>query len=378
MPVIAPEVLSEFGSNIIASFGVIILLTCLFLNFKSSNSKDATNTPISVSNGTTGQSTQSWYIDSNDLEEAVIVTCPKHLIMRVNNAAEEMFQNLFETPSIIGMEFSEVFDIMHSHLDDRMAADAVIETVLQNPSLQYREMLRLTDGRFIERITRPHSEEGCRIWYIHDLTYLMQANEDKALHDTMTQEDAARTAEMAEQLYLTKAELEQNQIELTRLANTDGLTGLNNRRHFMELASDAILDMSSLFEIWVIMLDIDHFKKINDQYGHSAGDAAIRLFSETVKNSIGSRGQIGRMGGEEFAVFIPGVTQEDAQQLAEDIRQSVENLSIVHENISFKFTTSVGIAKVHDEEFSIESALDRADAALYDAKTSGRNCIKAA
>jgi diguanylate cyclase (GGDEF)-like protein len=84
------------------------------------------------------------------------------------------------------------------------------------------------------------------------------------------------------------------------------------------------------------------------------------------------------MGGEEFAVFLPGVEEEDAKSIAETIRSSIEGLTIIHEDTSFQFTTSVGIAKVLSEEKSIEPALDRADAALYDAKTSGRNCIKAA
>jgi diguanylate cyclase (GGDEF)-like protein len=355
---------------------ILALVSFVILNTrpidKSETSDDKTST------GVENFDNNNWNIDPDTLEEAVILTCPRNLVLKANKAAIEMFEKLFNDKSIINLEFAEVFDILHSNLEERTNADQVLEAVLQNPSLQYREMLRLKDGRFIERVTRPYYENGCRIWYMHDLTYLMQAKEDQALHDTMVQEEAVRTAEMAEQLYLAKAKLEKNQRELTRLANTDSLTGLNNRRHFMELANNAILDMSSLFEIWVIMLDIDHFKKINDNYGHSAGDTAIRLFSETVTNCIGSRGEIGRMGGEEFAVYLPGVNKSDTEQFAEDIRQHVEELNITHENISFQFTTSIGIAKILSEEWSIEAALDRADEALYIAKTSGRNCIKIA
>ncbi len=371
------KTLSILDTHLLSCITVILALISLVILHAMPT--DESETPgDKTSTGISAPHTDDWSINADTLEEVVILTCPRNLVLKANKAAVEMFEKLFNDKSIIGLEFAEVFDILHSNLEDRANADQVLEAILQNPSIQYREMLRLKDGRFIERVTRPYDENGCRIWYMHDLTYLMQANEDQALHGTMAQEEAARTAEMAEQLYLAKAELEKNQSDLTRLANTDGLTGLNNRRHFMELANNAILDMSSLFEIWVIMLDIDHFKKINDSHGHSAGDTAIRLFSETVTNCIGSRGEIGRMGGEEFAVYLPGVTKDDTEQLAEDIRQHVEKLNITHEDISFQFTTSVGIAKVLSEEWSIETALDRADEALYIAKTSGRNCIKAA
>ena len=319
----------------------------------------------------------NWLIKPDHLQDAALLTCPEKLVLNLNRAAVEIFDDLNDGVSIVGKSITDVFDILHGHLEERLGADQLLEAVLETPDMQFREMLRLTDGRVIERTTRPFSDDGCRIWFLRDITHLEQANEERALHETMTQEDAERTAEMAEQLYLAKAELESNQAELTRLANTDGLTGLNNRRHFMELANNSLDSISSLFDVWVIMMDIDHFKKVNDTYGHSAGDTAICEFADTIKKCVGNQGEVGRMGGEEFAVVLPGVTKDDTIKIAEDIRIATETLKIEHEGNNFAFTASIGIAAVKGET-TIEPALDRADAALYDAKTSGRNQIKAA
>ena len=123
------------------------------------------------------------------------------------------------------------------------------------------------------------------------------------------------------------------------------------------------------------MMDIDHFKRINDTYGHAAGDVAIRDFAELIRAAIANHGFIGRMGGEEFAAILPGICGDDAVRLAEKIRKAVAHHYTVSDDEKFRFTVSIGVAQWLSKEVTIEPALDRADQALYSAKTYGRNRV---
>jgi diguanylate cyclase (GGDEF)-like protein len=148
-----------------------------------------------------------------------------------------------------------------------------------------------------------------------------------------------------------------------------------NRRRFTALGEKAVTDAEPGSEIWVIMLDIDHFKRINDTYGHAAGDVAIRDFANIIRETIGDHGFVGRMGGEEFAVILPGTSQDDAIGFAEKARRTTAHHQTVSDNEKFRFTASVGVAHWLPREITIEPALDRADQALYSAKAYGRNRV---
>lgn len=172
-------------------------------------------------------------------------------------------------------------------------------------------------------------------------------------------------------------ELHDSYQKIKQQAHEDYLTGLANRRYFLELAeqevSRSIRYSSSLA---VCMLDIDFFKNVNDTYGHKVGDIVLKKLSSLFRESLRSVDICGRIGGEEFAILLPETDSKHAFDVAERIRQLVENTKITLENgPPLKFTVSIGIAMFDDKDTNIDILLSSADNALYQAKRSGRNKV---
>ncbi|WP_417451729.1 diguanylate cyclase [Kordiimonas sp.] len=313
-------------------------------------------------------------IDPDNLPEAVLISDLNGHIKVINQAADRLL-----CPQGRADHIKALFSEWHSQLGESAQAEQVVDAVLSSPDIQFSELLTLSDGRVFERVTRPMVRHGERLWVLRDISHMQAADSDGEMHRTMVEADAARTVELAEQLYLAKSELEAKQAELTRLANTDSLTGLLNRRRFNALGETTVTNIQPDTEVWVLMLDIDHFKRINDTYGHAAGDAVIRDFAEiigsTVNATVGKDSFIGRMGGEEFAATLPSVTGPEALALAETIRSATEAHQTVCGEETIHFTTSVGLGRWQRGETTIEPALDRADQALYRAKKAGRNQV---
>lgn len=164
------------------------------------------------------------------------------------------------------------------------------------------------------------------------------------------------------------------QDELRRLATTDPLTGANNRRHFLNL-SQREFNRARRYggPVTVMMMDIDHFKSVNDIHGHAVGDDVLRTFVRVSKKALREQDILGRLGGEEFAVTLPSTGLEGAETVAERLRAMVEALEIPVPDGVLTFTVSIGIAECGAGEGELEAQLGRADAALYRAKESGRN-----
>jgi diguanylate cyclase len=160
------------------------------------------------------------------------------------------------------------------------------------------------------------------------------------------------------------------------LARTDELTNLNNRRSFFHYGR-FIYDQSrrSNKPFSIVMLDIDYFKKINDTYGHPAGDKALQAVSSTIEKVARVSDVPGRIGGEEFGLILPETTTQQAQLLAERLRQSISDLIVSRDQSSFKLTASLGVAQSTESDRSIDDIMVRADRALYDAKEQGRNRV---
>ncbi len=171
--------------------------------------------------------------------------------------------------------------------------------------------------------------------------------------------------------------------ELEHMASTDPLTRLYNRRVFRDWCDRELsrsLRLSSAFSI--LMLDLDHFKQINDSFGHSGGDLAICAVVEEMQDSVRGIDVLGRWGGEEFVVLLPGAVQSDALVVAQRIRRNVERIDLARSYPEqfghapeVHLTVSLGLASYRGEADSIEQMLDRADAALYQAKRQGRNRV---
>lgn len=163
--------------------------------------------------------------------------------------------------------------------------------------------------------------------------------------------------------------------ELLRLATTDALTGLDNRRHFLDLLEQELARIHRFAEpAALLMLDLDHFKNINDQHGHAAGDAVLKAFAQVVTDSLRKTDRAGRLGGEEFAILLPGTHADAAQAFAERLRSSVETLPIAFENRTLCITVSIGVTGLGPED--VEATLRRGDRALYLAKECGRNRVE--
>ncbi|HLN22977.1 MAG TPA: diguanylate cyclase [Patescibacteria group bacterium] len=164
--------------------------------------------------------------------------------------------------------------------------------------------------------------------------------------------------------------------ELRRLATTDALTGTLNRRQFLIVAGlELERAQRHLRPLSVLMLDIDHFKHINDSHGHALGDDALRLFVSACAGILRENDVFGRLGGEEFAVLLPETAQDRAADVAERLRERVAGLSVPSCGGAVVFTTSIGVTQAWAEDATIDVALMRADEALYQAKNGGRNRV---
>ena len=164
---------------------------------------------------------------------------------------------------------------------------------------------------------------------------------------------------------------------LEQQASIDALTGINNRRNFYELGQ---VELKRAFRhktsLAALMLDADHFKKINDNYGHAAGDLVLRDLANTLVKNFRDVDLFGRIGGEEFAVLLPNTSLPQALEVAERLRLQLEECPVqLPECGSIRFTVSIGLAMLTAEDLNLATLLQKADVALYQAKKKGRNCV---
>jgi diguanylate cyclase (GGDEF)-like protein len=173
-------------------------------------------------------------------------------------------------------------------------------------------------------------------------------------------------------------EIQAKNRQLEEMALTDPLTGLPNRRA-IDLWATRQLSAAARhgFPIWVTVADLDHFKKINDTYGHDAGDAVLKSFAEILRTNTRSSNMCGRLGGEEFLVVITHVEKENSIIAIERIRKQLEAQKFVFDGKTYNATASFGIAGLNGTACSdLNQLITRADAALYSAKHKGRNRIE--
>ena len=170
--------------------------------------------------------------------------------------------------------------------------------------------------------------------------------------------------------------LQQATKKLKLIASTDPLTGAFNRRH-LDIVGINEISRSKRYNnaFTILMLDIDHFKVVNDTYGHDVGDEALIETVTVIKNTIRNEDLLFRLGGEEFAVILPGTTRLAAFGLAERVRIAISEIVIKTPIEPLSFTMSIGVAENTPQDIEIEAVLKRADEALYEAKSSGRDRV---
>lgn len=184
-----------------------------------------------------------------------------------------------------------------------------------------------------------------------------------------------RQAELERQIADRTADLRAANERLFELATIDPLTGCINRRHFVERANDLIaLSRRLAAPISLAIMDLDEFKRVNDTYGHPAGDAVLRMIGRTSQSHIRATDLLGRIGGEEFALLMPNTAVDGAFHFAERLREAIGDEAADVEGTILRMTVSVGLAQMRPDE-SFDQLYARADAALYSAKEGGRNRV---
>ena len=259
--------------------------------------------------------------------------------------------------------FLEIWNIPEAIMDarDGEAALQAVAEQLEHPASfvqRIRELcaslgekedgvhIRMTDGRVLERYSRGlNGLEGDywgRIWFYRDVTE-MQRMTDKLLN----------------------------------MSQTDPLTGIANRRTLMDALEEEYRRARRYgHDLSVLMLDLDHFKKINDSYGHAAGDAVLKEFARIVMPEIRASDCFARMGGEEFAILLPESSLHSARLLADRLRSIVETLACDSPQGLIGVTVSIGVSVLRNTDTSPEHLVGRADRCLYAAKAEGRNRVR--
>ena len=171
---------------------------------------------------------------------------------------------------------------------------------------------------------------------------------------------------------LTKAVAE---VEL--LSRIDYLTGLNNKRFFFELVEREMgIAIRYNFIASLLLIDLDHFKRVNDRYGHLVGDQVLQVVANVIANALRSTDIVGRFGGEELIIFLPNTNCEEAVRAAERLKREISDTVIDYKNNSISVTASIGITSTESGTYDIEELIQYADSALYRAKSEGRDRVK--
>lgn len=174
-------------------------------------------------------------------------------------------------------------------------------------------------------------------------------------------------------------ELEEANEKLFVMANTDALTGLANRRFFLKCLDDEFMRARRYRRpVSVAMIDADHFKKINDAHGHDVGDRVLRALADTIVRELRTIDRTGRIGGEEFAVYLPESDLAGAMLALERLRSAIADTRVVAGGKQIEFTVSMGVAELTPDTKTPAQLLKLADDMLYRAKTAGRNRVEAA
>jgi diguanylate cyclase (GGDEF)-like protein len=271
---------------------------------------------------------------------------------------------------------------LRAYFGDGIEAEALISGYVQcrdtARTVSFRQQPVISGvERLFHTLLVPVTIAGGRVTHIcgtgRDLSQFLQAQRElEALNRQLEQ----RVAERTRALNAANAELREANHELEHLAMSDSLTGLSNRRHFFEYAgAEVVRARRYRHPLSVQMLDLDHFKIVNDRFGHLAGDEVLRAIANILRDNLRGNDLAGRFGGEEFAILLPETDIDAAVCHAERLCQAIASHCFGAELPHI--TVSIGVSTLKFDETTIEPVLLRADNALYRAKMSGRARVSA-
>ena len=247
---------------------------------------------------------------------------------------------------------------------------AVASAIARRISHPIRTLAQEADsiGRDAGSVMLPHVSGSLEITQLSNaLRSLLRRLDLTLLEKTEVEEKSAAEAQR----------LNQNIDALRELADTDPLTGFPNRRGISPVGEDVMSEFSSAGTPFsVLVMDIDHFKRINDTFGHAAGDEVIRHVANLVKSAIQPGDRAARFGGEEFVALLKDCALATASEVAERARRAIENGMVIYGGSTIRCTISIGVAVVDPADRDAQDVIARADAALYVAKASGRNRVE--
>ena len=290
----------------------------------------------------------------------------KHTILVVDDSMvfrkhmKKMLENLFYKVITVA-HGEEAINLLHTNID--------VSLVLTDYHMPVMDGIKLT-AAIRENYTK------------HDLCIIaISSNSDEEINALFLKEGANdyikkpfSKEEFSCRINNSIEALENIQI-ITNSANRDFLTGLYNRRFFFKDVQTYFDDALQHDEYFAIaMIDIDHFKKVNDTYGHDAGDKAIIDFSELLRANTDHHDVVARFGGEEFCVILKGVSSNEAKNIMEKLRSKVErSVTMSDKDEEIRFTISIGLVTHHED--TLDATINQADLYLYDAKNNGRNQV---
>ena len=280
------------------------------------------------------------------VNEHGLVLSHNHQFLELWNIGPGQLHTGSDGSAIIGESDAPLLAEVVARVRNPAAFLARVRELYDNPQLDDHCEIELKDGRTLERhSTVLRGEQGQylgRVWFFRDIT--VQKNHELAL------------------------------IQLSR---HDPLTGVANRRYFFERAEQEFLRARRYqHPLSVALLDIDHFKQINDQHGHAAGDEVLRHLSHHSRELLRDADLFARIGGEEFSILMPSTNVHGARKLTDRLRQVIADKEVDLDGHRLQVRFSAGVTQLRGEDQSIEDYLRRADEALYRAKQAGRNRVE--
>ncbi|WP_197030654.1 sensor domain-containing diguanylate cyclase [Halomonas sp. BC04] len=278
------------------------------------------------------------------LELGLLLEDENRRVIVTNQAFCDLFGIEAGPEQLVGMDCREAAQSTKGHFSEPEAFVMRIEELIAARSKHPRDLLAMSDGRFLERSYTPlivADEYHGHLWAYSDITRQRHKEADWA-----------------------------------HKASTDPLTGLANRRSFDEAASRVARTVQKEGgQAALLMIDIDHFKIINDTLGHAEGDKGLRLLADTLRHSLRDSDIPCRIGGEEFMVILPGMSLEEAETVASRLCLLIAKAALEEEALPFDFTVSIGVTDFKPTDTSLDTVTRRADAAMYQAKREGRNRV---